>query len=181
MKKLILLILILTLFLYVSAATDSVSTTMYLDMNKMEHSVALGFIEASDIIPYSLDLSSYSLDKVGLEEELIDKDGILSKDIRVFWDISSPRNFKVLLTGSPLSDNSGNMLDFSVTWIPYEKDEEVSIGLDGDFSKQEIYTHHPELSLSHSGTADLRIETETLSTVIPGTYHGELTLVVEDE
>ena len=180
MKK-VMLILSLILISSCLFATDTVSVVMSLDMTEeMEHFVEIGFVEP-DVLSRSIELASYELEKTELEIDETGGGAILSKDLQVYWNVSSPNSFRVMLTGSPFMDESGSILNYSASWIPHEEDEEVSIGRDGDMSAQKIYSHHPENSLSHSGTADLRIETDELINAIPGHYHGVLTLIVEDE
>ena len=179
MRKLaFLLILLITLSFLHAIDNEDVSLLMSFSPDEeITHHVEVGF---SDEPVSASSITRGRLDSLSLEEEERAGAHVLSGSLHAFWDVRSTENFRIHMSAETLTDENGNELSFISSWVPHAKDEMVYLGDEGESEKELVYTHHPEISISHQGSTELSIETDNLEGSVPGVYRGSLILIVED-
>lgn len=184
MRKMAIILLFTSIFILSLNAEESILLSNKVEINvkldEADEFIEIGFTD-SPISSRSVKPTINRLEYLRLEYEERPEGNILSKKVFAYWNVVSPNEFKILLSASPLVNENGGNLDFTVTWIPFRNEEVVCLGEEGNFEALEIYTHSPDLSLSHTGSLEISIETDVLESALPGVYHCELIMFVESE
>lgn len=162
----------------VPLAFDSIEINVHL--SEADEYIDIGFADS----PVAVADSKFpidSLEHLTLIEEERETGHVLKESVHAYWNVISPNNFRLSLSGTVLTNDNGDVLDFVASWIPFGDDEPVNVGENGNLEAKELYTHRPEIGLSHMGSSEVSIETEVLENASPGVYHGDFILLVESE
>ena len=172
--ELVMIILLFPVFCFAGEVLDTTNLSLFFDIRNSAHDIRIFGFSAEEPVEV---LDQASEEHLELKTSGPDSDFHASSTFYAYWYISSVQSFEIALSGTSLQ-NADSIWDWACYWNSIQDGQESPVVLstiDRD-GWQTLYEHNPRNGITSEGVVEISLETLVHDDLIPGEYHGTITM-----